>query len=209
MKYRRAFKILLASSALACSAALAGSHEQEAGDANSSDQSAEMKQMAKDAWLDGKLEGALLFNSELNSFHIDTKVKSGTAYLNGAVESEIDKELAGEVAKSVDGIDKVENQLTIDTQAVAKAEESESWQQQSAWRQTVSNATLTATVKSKLLLNEHTDGLDINVDSMNGVVTLSGTVGSDAESALAEQIASNAEGSRDVNNRLNVATDKS
>jgi len=204
MKYRRTLTILLASSALACGAALAGSQEQEAAEPKSSDQSVEMKQMAKDAWLDGKLESALLFNSELNSFDIDTKVKSGTAYLSGAVESEIDKELAGEVAKSVDGIDKVENQLTIDTQAVAKAEKSESWQQQSAWRQTVSNATLTATIKSKLLLNEHTDGLDINVDSMNGVVTLSGTVNSDEESALAEQIAENAEGSSDVNNRLIV-----
>ena len=68
---------------------------------------------------------------------------------------------------------------------------------------------MTANVKTRLLLNEHTGGLDINVDSMNGVVTLSGTVESEEESALAEQIAKNADDTRKVNNRLQVKTQKS
>lgn len=164
----------------------------------------EVSQTAKDAWLDGKLESALLFNRQLNSFNIDTEVENGVARLSGAVESEIDKDLAGEVAKSVDGIDKVENMLTVDSEAASMAAQSDAYRLRSEWRQSIENATMTARVKSKLLINEHTHGLDINVDSIDGVVILTGSVGSDEEAELAEQIAANSEDVREVKNRLEV-----
>ncbi|WP_300573924.1 BON domain-containing protein [Phenylobacterium sp.] len=193
---------------LAASPAYAGNNDAKSAEADKA-KTTQMSQMANDAWLDGKLESALLFNQHLNSFDIDTEVKHGTAYLTGAVESEIDKELAGEVAKSVEGIDKVENRLTIDSNASDTAMKSESYKEKSEWRQAVDNATLTATVKSKLLLNEHTSGLAINVDSMNGVVTLSGTVDSEEEAALAKQIASNVRDAHEVKDRLQVKKEQS
>ena len=202
MKLTYPIALLLTGALMTGGSALAGDKNHDAKMTQQDDRSSE--QMVNDSWLDGKLESALLFNDQLNSFAIDTEVRNGTAYLNGAVESEIDIDLAGEVAKSVDGINKVENELVVDANAADKAKESASYQEQSDWRQSVDNATLTATIKTKLLLNEHTDGLDMNVDSMNGVVTLSGTVSSEQESDLAEQIAQNAEGSHKVNNRLVV-----
>ncbi len=209
MKYVYPLTILLTGALLTGGTALAGDQHMASQAENSAKQSNGMQQMASDAWLDGKLESAFLFNDQLNSFDIDTEVKNGTAYLSGAVESGIDVDLAGEVAKSVDGINQVENNLTVDSQASDNAKKSESWQQKSQWRQSLDNATLTASIKTKLLLNEHTDGLDINVDSMNGVVTLSGTVGTEAEAELAEKIAANAEGSSKVNNRLQIKSEQS
>lgn len=204
MKLTIPLTIFLTGALLTGGPAIAGDHHKVTQAKSPDEQSHGMQQMASDAWLDGKLETALLFNDQLNSFDIDTEVRNRTAYLTGAVESDIDIDLAGAVAKSIDGIDEVENKLTVDKQATDKAKTSDAWKQKSQWRQSIDNATLTAAVKTKLLLNEHTDGLDINVDSMNGVVTLSGTVGSKAEAELAEKIAENAEGSRDVNNRLLV-----
>jgi osmotically-inducible protein OsmY len=183
--------------------ALAGSPGQEKMDSGKQ-MASEMKQDVSDAWLDGKLETTLLFNQNLNSFAIDTEVKHGKAYLTGQVGSEIDIDLARELALSIDGIDEVQNDLKVAENAADSASESSDYQTGAQWRQSVSNATLVATVKTKLLLNEHTSGLDINVDATNGVVTLSGQVDSDEESELAEKIAANVDDTRKVNNRLTV-----
>ena len=49
----------------------------------------------------------------------------------------------------------------------------------------VEDATITASVKSKLLWNTRTDGLDIGVDTVAGKVTLSGAASSAEEKDLA------------------------
>ena len=157
----------------------------------------------KDAWLDGKLETALLLNTELNSFAIDTKVSEGVAHLGGEVESSIDRDLAEEIAQSVGGIDKVENDLSVVTVSESIAEN----QQNGLDRRfiaAVENATLTARIKSEFLLNQNISGMTIAVDSRSDVVTLSGSVASEGASELAEQIAQNAAGQRKVRNKLSI-----
>ncbi|HET7570263.1 MAG TPA: BON domain-containing protein [Gammaproteobacteria bacterium] len=67
-----------------------------------------------------------------------------------------------------------------------------------------SDTAITAAVKSKLLANSSTSGMDIHVETNHGVVTLSGTVRSDAEKTLAERIARNTDGVTDVTNNLKV-----
>jgi osmotically-inducible protein OsmY len=158
----------------------------------------------KDAWLHGKLEATLLFNEHLDSFAIDSDVRNGVAYLRGAVESDIDRDLAGQIAKSIDGITSVENELTVDKAKAAMAKTSDRSMENQGFKQTVLNATLTARIKSQLLLNGNTAGLDINVDSNDGVVTLSGEVDSEQEKELAVRIAENTNGSKSVNDRLLV-----
>lgn len=67
-----------------------------------------------------------------------------------------------------------------------------------------SDTSITAAVKAKLLANSSTSGMDIHVTTNHGVVTLSGTVSSDAERQLAERIARDTDGVTDVTNNLNV-----
>jgi hyperosmotically inducible protein len=160
----------------------------------------------KDAWLDGKLEATLLFNEHLNSFDIHTDVRDGVAYLSGSVESDIDRDLAGEIAESVKGINRVENTLTVDRSNVQQATNSESSKAQASFRQSVLDATLTSRVKTQLLLNNNTDGLDIDVDSSDSRVTLSGDVQSDQERELAVEIARNTSGAKSVTDNLRVAS---
>lgn len=71
----------------------------------------------------------------------------------------------------------------------------------------VDDATLTATVKSKLAADRDTSALSINVDTSNSVVTLNGTVASATEKSRAEQIAKNTEGVAKVVNNLTVRTE--
>ena len=63
---------------------------------------------------------------------------------------------------------------------------------------------LQAKIKSKMALDELVKASDINIDSANGVVTLKGTVGSEAERTRAGQLARETAGVKSVDNRLVV-----
>ena len=62
----------------------------------------------------------------------------------------------------------------------------------------VSDAWITTKVKTSLLYSKNVDGLDIEVDTKNGVVTLSGTVDSNAERDLAVELARQVRGVKKV-----------
>jgi osmotically-inducible protein OsmY len=175
----------------------------------SMEQRSEQAQSAiKDAWLHGKLESALLFNEYLNSFAINSDVRNGVASLRGTVESDIDRDLAGEIAESIEGITEVNNELLVDEAKTQAAKNSEEARNRDGFKQSVLNATLTARVKTQLLMNGNTSGTAINVDSKDGVVTLSGMVESGEEKDLALRIASNTDGAQKINDKLTVEPDE-
>jgi len=69
----------------------------------------------------------------------------------------------------------------------------------------IDDTMITAKVKSALLADSTVKGMDINVDTVGGTVTLSGTAKSQAERSQAEALASSVEGVRNVVNRINVS----
>lgn len=163
----------------------------------------------KDAWLDGKVETALLVNRHLNNFEIDTDVKGRTVVLTGTVNSDIDKELAGEIAKGIEGVNKVKNKLTVEKSDNMMHEKHQDKDADRSFSNWYYDATTTAEIKSKLLWNGETSGLSVNVDTMYGQVTLKGEVNSSAEKDLVEQIAENTDGVRNVDNQLTVNPEES
>lgn len=68
------------------------------------------------------------------------------------------------------------------------------------------DAAVTARVKAKLAADPEVAAYTIDVDTVNHVVTLSGSVGSAAESAEAEKLARGTEGVTEVVNRLTVGS---
>ena len=162
----------------------------------------------KDAWLDGKVESALMINRHLNNFTIDTDVKNSKAYLSGTVSSEIDRELAYEIARSIKGVTEVDNDIIVkkpeemsDKLHLNHQHESDKTRDFGTW---YDDATTTASIKSDLLFNSKTSGLDVNVDTAYGVVTLNGVVESAAEKELIEQIAENTPGVRNVESEIEI-----
>lgn len=149
---------------------------------------------AKDAWIDGKAESTILFNTELNSFDINTDVKNGVVTLTGKVESEVDKALAEELVMSLDGVTDVDNKLTVHNED----------EQDSDTMQDLKDAKVTTVVKTRLLMESEVSGTSIDVDTDNGVVTLNGEVESEAEKELALTIAKNTDDVRDVVDNLTV-----
>jgi hyperosmotically inducible protein len=66
------------------------------------------------------------------------------------------------------------------------------------------DSTLTASVKTKLAADARTSATGVDVTTKDGVVTLTGSVGSAAEKAQAETIAKGVEGVKSVTNNLTV-----
>ncbi len=71
--------------------------------------------------------------------------------------------------------------------------------------QVIADSAITTKIKAQLAADEGLSGSDIDVDTNNGVVTLSGTVNSEALRARAGQIASNTGGVKGVTNTIKVA----
>jgi len=161
---------------------------------------------AKDAWITGKIETAFVLNGHLNPFAISTSVDSGAVRLTGTVKDSIDRDLAGEVARAVDGVVSVKNDLKVDqkatNEAAAKAKAQKGDHRDfGSW---VSDATMTARVKSRLIGNSNVHAAKIDVDTKDHIVTLSGRVTSSAEKSLAEQLARNTTEVKTVKNNLVV-----
>lgn len=160
----------------------------------------------RDAWLDGKVETALLVNRHLNNFTIDTDVTGRTVVLSGTVNSEIDKKLAGEIAKGIEGVNKVDNKIMVERSDDMDNDEMDDDADRS-FSDWYYDSTTTASIKSKLLWNSETAGLKVNVDTNYGKVTLTGDVKSSTEKDLVGKIAENTDGVRSVDNKLMVKKD--
>lgn len=135
-------------------------------------------------------------------------VNDGVVLLSGEAKTISDHLRALEDARAVQGVKRVASEVRSpdklsdaelwygdknpDVAAKGKAESS-SWD---AWT--------TAAVKLRLLSNREVPGLDINVDTRDGVVTLFGRVQNDATKKLAEKLALEAGGTRMVKNQLQV-----
>ena len=66
------------------------------------------------------------------------------------------------------------------------------------------DAAMTAKIKSKMALDDSVDALDIDVDTTNGVVTLSGSADSEISRNRAVQLARETDGVRSVVDRLSI-----
>lgn len=117
------------------------------------------------------IEEALLYNPATEAFEIEVTVNEGIAMLRGEVGSWQEKQLAAHVAKSVDGIQDLRNELTFSIDADRPDIEIE--------------REIKAALRNDIRLKAHL----ITVDVTEGRVTLSGEVGSLSEKRQAENYA--------------------
>ena len=147
---------------------------------------------------EGSIWTAFALNRHLSPFKLGVVVRQGTATLSGSVENEVDRELAAQIAADVEGITDVDNQLQVDEGLAEQMPARQSLAQR------FDDATLTATIKSKLLWNTSTRDLHGSVATENGVVTLKGKAPTADAKLLAGSLASNTEGVYQVNNLISL-----
>jgi len=154
---------------------------------------------ANDAWLDGKLETALMLNGELNNFEIDTQVNKGMVTLTGDVNNETEKDLAGQIAKNIEGIKDVDNELVVKPEYKSDVETTAS-----SFTRSWHDMTITAGLNMEYAANDDLKATEINVDTDAGVVTLHGKVKSEAAEDLAVEMAKGYDNVISVKNDLTV-----
>ena len=142
-------------------------------------------------------------NPYLRANSLKATVKNGKATLTGVVPEDVNKELAKEIALGVDGIKEVDNQIKVVSESTVSQANP-----MSGFADAVDDATITATVKSKLLWSRHTDGLKTTVVTKLGRVSLTGTADSAAAKELAGRLAMNTRGVVSVDNALVISKEQ-
>lgn len=164
------------------------------------------KEAFKDGWIESKLETALVLNKYLNARDIDINVDNNVATLGGDVHSDIEKELAENIALGIEGIDSVKNNLRITAKpaTTTNATPSVTTSTRRSFSQYINDVSTTAAIKTELLASKNVEGLQVNVDTYNNVVTLSGKVNTGAQKDLAQAIAAKQNDVKNVVNKLEV-----
>ncbi|MBX7257191.1 MAG: BON domain-containing protein [Candidatus Hydrogenedentes bacterium] len=160
-------------------------------------QQAQVPEPVEDATITGRIEGLFLLNEHLSPFNINTTTSKGVVTLTGSVADDIQKELASDLAKSVEGVKEVVNNITVVGTVVSE-------RSQRSWRERVDDSTLTATIRTRLLYNKELKGLKIGVRCEGGTVTLYGVVGNELEKQHIEDVVRETKGVTSVRNELTV-----
>lgn len=164
------------------------------------DQSQEMVELSQSV----QISTAYALSPFLRTNDLHVSVKGDKATLNGKVEDEVNKELAKQIALGLAGINEVDNQITLDKDNAANNTATAT---DRSFGDMVDDATITASVKSKLLWSKFADGLTIDVDTNAGKVTLKGAVDSEVNKTLSGSIAMNTKGVVAVDNQLKINND--
>lgn len=139
----------------------------------------------------------------LRANDLKVSVHDGKATLTGNVEESVNKELAEQIARGVNGIKNVDNQITIQADYTPPARSAGL-----SYGEVIDDASVTSAIKSKLAWSKNADGLATKVDTKRGKVTLTGTADSAASKDLAGRLAMNTRGVASVDNKLVVASAK-
>ncbi|HEN8800051.1 BON domain-containing protein [Pseudomonas sp. CM25] len=152
-------------------------------------------QRLEDATLAAVIRARLLWSRTTEKAPIEVQSSEGVVTLRGRVDSVEAKELAGVVARTTDGVHLVNNLVSLDTAAMAKAREtpvgaptgpqpSDSW--------------IVDKIQNSYRFSRNLDGLNLKVASEEGMVRLSGEVVSAEQKTIAQEIARQIIGVRGV-----------
>ena len=186
-----------------------------------------------DKALDERIEKRIHTDATLKKYHVDVMVTDGVATLTGMVPAEADRRKAEQMA-TVTGIARVDNQIVVDmnvkpkmtvkgtagtverktkegaeaTKDAAVKVGEKTKEGLSKTGEVITDAWVTTRVHSKFITEDLLKDSDIDVDTTNHVVTLSGTVMSAAGRARAAEQAKEVEGVHSVVNHLTIGPKK-
>lgn len=157
-----------------------------------------------DGWITAKVQAKYFMDSEVKGRDIDVDTASGVVTLKGSVEDEMEKRRAEALARNIDGVRDVQNELTLTPAAAPVGPLPEAGATAREAGEKIEDAFITTKIQSQYFLDADVKGHEINVDTRNGIVTLKGTVETEAQKKEAEQIATTTEGVSKVVNQLTV-----
>jgi hyperosmotically inducible protein len=144
-----------------------------------------------DATVTAKVKTALARDPATSAYRIEVESYRGEVQLNGFVETADMKSSATRVAKSVNGVQKVSNNLQVKTGDRTAGE-------------VVDDGVITAKVKAALIGDPDVAAREVNVQTHEGVVQLAGFVDSGTQKSKASEVTRRVAGVKQVDNQLEV-----
>ena len=143
-----------------------------------------------DSILSTKIKTKMIGDEFVKARNIDVDVLNGVVYLIGVVESSSQKRMAEGIARGVEGVRHVENQLLVGKTTIGQAFE---------------DTMLTSKIRAKLLQDPDIRSTNIDVDTNNNVITLTGIVKTDKERNRVLYVVQKVAGNRQIVNNLSVS----
>jgi hyperosmotically inducible protein len=141
---------------------------------------------------------ALAHSRELGGKNIDVKVENRSVTLSGSVETPTQRNGAEQIARAVDGVAGVTNNLVVTNPQAASEPPAANAPPAD------SNAELAKRIEFELYRTNAFNTQTMHVKAEDGAVTLAGTVRSRAEQLLAERVVQSVSGVKKVTNELKV-----
>ncbi|MGC9142102.1 MAG: BON domain-containing protein [Caldimicrobium sp.] len=136
-----------------------------------------------DALITAKVKAKLIEDPITKARKIDVDTVNGVVTLTGIVDSEAEITRAIEIAKSVPGVKKVVNNLRVGKRSIGSY---------------LTDKEITAKIKAKFIADPELKAFSIDVDTLNGVVTLTGVVERESQKEKAVKLAKSIEGVKQV-----------
>jgi hyperosmotically inducible protein len=149
-----------------------------------------------DIWIGMKVKTTLMFHRQVSGLKTEVDVKEGVVTLRGKASSEVQKELAVEYAKDVDGVKSVKNDMVVEKAGKTTVEKVGDF---------VDDASITSQVKLALLFHRSTSAVKTKVETKDGTVTVSGVAKNGAEKDLVEKLVNDINGVKAVKNEMTVS----
>jgi hyperosmotically inducible protein len=149
-----------------------------------------------DTAITAKVKAKFADDTRLKTSNISVTTNNGVVALTGSAPSSDAKSAAEQLAKTVDGVASVDDEIASPSLADEAATKTK--HAAHATGKVASDSWITTKVKSALLADSVTKGVDISVSTTSGVVTLSGTLASSDQVAHAVATAKKIKGVKSV-----------
>jgi osmotically-inducible protein OsmY len=172
-----------------------------------------------DPGITSAVKSKMAADDTVKAYRVDVDTKDRVVTLSGAVDTPQARERAVEIARGTEGVQDVVDRLTITPGATPTTGVDDPIQREGreAVREgqdkardagdampDLSDAGITTTVKAKLLGDTRVPGMKIDVDTKEGVVTLTGTVSAGTEKERAVELAKATNGVKSVVDRIKI-----
>ena len=163
-----------------------------------------------DAGITTNIKSKMAADDTVKAHQINVDTSNGVVTLRGDVDSALARERAVQIARGTTGVRDVVDQITVTPAAptgglIDRDDRDTGYGNDNRGVGTaVGDAAITSAVKAKFLADTTVSGLKIDVDTKDGVVTLTGNVSSRAEADHAVMMARTTDGVTKVVDNLKV-----
>jgi hyperosmotically inducible protein len=135
-----------------------------------------------------KVKAKFMAENNLSKSDINVTTTNGVVTLEGTASNSNAKEMAGVLANSVEDVKSIDNSLEVPGSSTMVADT----------KRAMSDSWITTKVKSELLADSVSKGIDVSVETVHGVVVLKGALNSLDAVDHVKDIAANVEGVKSV-----------